>query len=154
MRATLVAEQEAGADHGGSRTGLQRLPYAVDVDDPAREQDWNIHHPANLVQQLQRRSRTSDVAAGLDPLRDHTVRTGRSRRFRLVDRATLVNPRGRGKPAGHAPERHNHVSSRGRLDIATTHEGQQQVHRHRPFREAARGRHFGGDRGARPRDRS
>ena len=152
MRVTLLAEQEASADDGGNRTGIERLSHTLDIDDSTGDENRNLHRGANLVEQLERWSRPADVAASLNTLRDHRIRSRLGCRLRLVDRAALVNPGRSGKPSRNAPKCHNHVSGSGRLHIAGTHERQQQIHSNRPSSQPARRCHLGSNRSTRASD--
>jgi hypothetical protein len=93
------------------------------------------------------------VAAGLDPLGDHSIRARLGCGLRLVDRPALVDPGGSGEPARGAPKRHDHVGGSCRLHIAGPNERQQQIDRNRPWSQPARGGHLRSDRRTRAGDR-
>jgi hypothetical protein len=95
------------------------------------------HRATNARQQLRRRKRPANVAAGLDALSDHAVRPGRACRECLLDRATLVNPDLGGPPPRGAPKGDDHVGLRSRLEVPAASEWQEQVHRQRPVAQPA-----------------
>lgn len=81
------AGQDARADDGANRTGVERVSHACGVDDSAGDEEPDLQCGAKRVEQLERRSRRADVATGLNPLRDGRIRARArgSGRLRLID---------------------------------------------------------------------
>ena len=87
------------------------------------------------------------MAAGLNPLDDHSVGTGGMSGPGLSDRAALVDP-GTGRlPLRGAPEGDDDVGRGRGLEPIATGEGKQQVDGDRPARQRPRSRQLALDRG-------
>src|SRR5664279_3122459 len=106
VRATLLGEEEAGAGHAPTRTGIKGLLNVAALSDPAgkeqRECGWQLL--PHLLKQIERRRLTAHVATGITSLEDQGIGAPGVRRLRLRRRAALVDPDARGASLGRAPE--------------------------------------------------
>jgi hypothetical protein len=148
MRAALLREQEAGAGHGGARSGRERLAHVALLGDSAGEQQRVVGRQRLLdpVEQLQRRHRPAHVTARLHALDDHRVGARRMGRAGLGNRTALVHPDAGNTPSRLAPEGDDHVClGRCREPVAPG-KGQQEVDGNRPVGQRPRRRQLAPDR--------
>ncbi len=141
MRAALVRKEETSAGDSGARTNLESALDVGALSDPAGEKQREAGWQSRLdpLEELQGRHASAHVAAGLDPLDDHSVGSGAVGCPRLVDRAALMHPDTVRPTLRGAPEGDDDVGARGGLEPVATREGKQHVDRDRPLGQSSRG---------------
>jgi hypothetical protein len=132
VRSALLAHQEPSSRDRRDGAGIERRANVRRLCDPAGDQHgitvW--HGRTNPLEKLQRRLAPADVAARLDPLCDHRVRSGADGALRLLRGPDRVDPNGRrAPPRTPVPVGDDGVRLGGNLPMRATRERNDQVDR-------------------------